>query len=415
MRTIRILLIAGFLFWLALPALQRSLHLLPRVTLGGTQTAVAKPDAALKSWFDGSFQTAYERYYNYRFPLRPLLIKSWNQLYYTLFGVVPPRKGGTRLVVGKDNTLFEEAYLRTYNRNDNRTEDDLRSVCRRVRAFQDALQARHIAFLLVIAPSKVEFYPERVPDERIVPGRAQRRTVYDKMAPLLREAGVNLLDAHDWFLQMKATAPYPLFPKGGTHWNQYGAALVAGRILKEMERQTGRNYPDIVIDRVVTNRKAEGADSDLFALLNLWGGFTFWKRASFAGVEVHPDLRPDPDPTAIKPNLLFVGDSFCLTLTAIMDRLDCYRQRDTYYYFKRAFSYRTPEPGRLIARGREDDGVPLVHETLDVADALEGRDGVVIELNEEWLPKIGFGFIEFVLDHSVKATGVQEDSEEGQP
>lgn len=415
MKLTRALFIAAFASWLALPMLQQHVRIVPRVKLGGVEKPVERPEFSLSAWFNGSFQPAFERRYNHRFSLRPLLIKSWNQIYYTLFAALPARKGGTGVVLGTDNYLYEDAYIRTYNRNDDRTEDDLRTISRRVRELQDYLAARGIAFLLVIAPSKVEIYPEFVPEGRLRPGRAQRRTVRDRITPLLREAGVNLLDVHEWFLEMKPSSPYPLFSKTGTHWNQYGAALVCSRIMRELERQTGRNFPDIVVDKITTDDRPEGSDGDLFGLLNLWSGFTIRRRVSFKGIEVHPDLRPDSDPTAVSPNLLFVGDSYCLTLTGIMDRLACYRKRDTLYYFKRTFSY--PQPAASAALGHPQDlvGVPLDHDALDPATVLEGRDGVVIEINEQWLPKIGFGFIDFVLNRSVAKPGVAEDGESSLP
>lgn len=397
MKKLNILIAVSFVVLLALPTAQKVFKFIPGTSLGGVENAVKRPVWTLAGWFDGSLQDAVERRYAFRLALRPHGVKTWNQIHYAMFGMLPPRKQGTQIAVGSDNHLFEFAYIQTYNRHNTTDEADLKRACANTRRVQDLLSQRNIGFLLLIAPSKVEVYPELVPAALLTPGRNERTSAYDRLAPLLREAGVNVLDMHAQFLDWKQTSPYPLFPKGGVHWNYYSAALVADRVLEELGAQTGRTFPRIRVDRVVTNSIPEGTDDDLFKLLNLWGGFSLWSSSSFRGVEVHPELRLEVAPDAIRPNLLIVGDSFALTLTEIMDRVRVYDRRDTLFYFKRIFSYTPSVAADSGERAARQAGVPLDRDSFDMGAALHGRDAVVIEVNEQWLPQIGFGFIDAVL------------------
>ena len=397
MKAIHTVLAIVFAAFLALPTAQKVFRILPSSTLGGVEDAVERPAWTLAGWFDGTLQPSIENRYTFRFPLRPHLVKSWNQLQYALCGTPPRHTTGTQVVIGRDNYLYEQPYIRTYNGNCGLAKADLKTTCTKVRRAQDILKARNIGFLLVIAPSKVEIYSEFVPAAMLTPGRHTRKTAYDRIVPLFREAGVNTLDMHAQFLEWKPTAPHPLFPKGGVHWNYYGAALTANRILDELRTQTGREFPRIVVAGVTTNATPEGSDGDLFNLLNLWGDFSLRSSASFRGVEVHPALRLEAVPSAVKPDLLIVGDSFALTLTEVMDRVRLYDRRDTLYYFNRIISYVQPGTGDPRDLATRQAGVPIDRRAFSIEDALRGRDAVIIEVNEQWLPKIGFGFIEAVL------------------
>jgi hypothetical protein len=68
-----------------------------------------------------------------------------------------------------------------------------------------------------------------------------------------------------------------------------------------------------------------------------------------------------------------------------MDREGLYRKRDTYYYYNRHYFF--PEEPNLELDKRQ----------LDLLKELQGRDAVVIEVGEYWMPRIGFGFVKDLL------------------
>ncbi len=373
------LLVAAILFslFLALPIFQMATGLPPDYVLQGVENKVVPPNPGWAAWWNGTLQAEVDAWLNQRIGLRGLLVRTANQVNFTLFGELPKRSG-TQVLMGRDGMLFEKVYVDAYNSGGRRPESELRNVSASTRRLQDRLAADGIAFLLVIAPSKAEIYPENLPESADVAGRPGRRSNYQNIVEFLRADGVNLLDAHDLFLEWKREPGIPLlFAKGGTHWNEYGAARVVARIMGRLRDLTGKDLPSVEISGAVTNRTIVESDNDLGELVNLWSG------RPLAGPQIHPvaEVRPGSH----LPDILVVGDSFVFTLTNFMDRMGLYRKRDLYYYYNRHYFYPVAP------------NVALDKRQLDLLEEIRGRDAVVIEVSEYWLPRIGFGFVRDLL------------------
>jgi hypothetical protein len=358
---------------ISLPILHKATGFPPNKPLVGVETAAKRPEKTWSAWWDGKMQAGFEARLNQRIGLRGLMVRTANQINFSLFGVVPTRRG-TNVTRGRNGFWFEGVYVDEYGKPGGRPEEDLRITSANVRRLQEHLEADGIGFVLVISPSKAEVYPEHLPEGTDVEGRAGRRSNYDNLIGHLRRDGVNLIDAHELFREWRGDPATPmLFTRGGTHWNQYGAARVVELLCQRLREQTGKDMPSIRVTGATTNSMIVGADNDLVDLLNLW------TRRRLAGPQTHPVVERLPG--TYEPNLLFVGDSFVFTLTGIMDQHRLYARRDTYYYFNRQFFY-PEQPEQPIDRKR-----------LDVLADVRSRDAVVFEINEYWLPKIGFGFM----------------------
>ena len=375
----RFLLIAAILFslFLALPLVQKWTGLFPFVPLSGVEDTTRRPNKSLPAWWSGTLQSETDAWVNHRIGLRGAFVRTANQINYTLFGELPKREG-TQALRGRHGMLFEGVYVQAYNENGQRTGSELRNISFSTRRLQDRLAQDGIAFLLVIAPSKAEIYPEFLPKTADVAGRANRRSNYQNFVPYLRQDGVNLLDAHELFLEWKREPNAPLlFSKGGTHWNHYGAARMVAQMMDRLRDLTGKDLPSIRVVGSTTNQMVVGEDNDLGEIMNLWA------RHRLAGPQIHPVIERVPG--SHMPDLLFVGDSFVFTLTNLMDREELYRKRDTYYYYNRHYFY--PEAPNVALDKRQ----------LDLLDELRGRDAIVVEVNEYWLPRVGFGFVRDLL------------------
>lgn len=368
---------ALFLALLATPALHPWLPLPEPRPLAGAETEPERPPAGgLRPWLDGSRQGHLERRLDRGLRMRPWLVRTHNQLRLTLFGQVRP--GGTPIVRGRENWLFEKAYLDRYNRSVRLAESRLRGEVERLRRLDALLAARGTTLVVLIAPSKAEVYPDYLPEDWIRPGRERRRTAYDLIAPLLAAPGLAVVDGHRILLERRRSSPVPLFPRGGTHWSHYGAALVVEQLLRAVDRRGPGRF---VLAEVTGHRVDDavwGTDADLARLLNLW------HEKPFVGPQVHPVVRVVREDRRV-PKVLFVGDSFSLTPLRIMTEEGLAEPGDTLYYFRRRISF----PGG----GSE----PIDPASFDVARALEGIDVLVVETGEYYLPDIGFGFVEAAL------------------
>ena len=375
----RFLLIAVLLFclFLALPLLRMATGFPPDYPLAGVESRPPIPAWSFTAWWDGTLQSAFDTWINQRIGLRGLFVRTANQLNYSLFRELPHRSG-TQVLMGRSGFLFEKVYVDAYNRGGDRPPEDFARISSALRLMQSRLAQDGITFLLVIAPSKAEIYPEFLPASADTAGRPDRRSNYENLVGFLRADGVNVVDAHELFLRWKREPGTPLlFGKGGTHWNQYGAGRIVAEITTRLRELTGKDLPSIRVAGAVTNRTIVDADNDLGELLNLWSG------RPFAGPQIHPVLEKHAGTHL--PDILFIGDSFVFTLTNLMDREGLYRRRNTYYYYNRQYFY--PEAPNTELNKRQ----------LDLLAELQGRDALVIEVSEYWLPRVGFGFIRDLL------------------
>lgn len=372
--------VAVFVIMLALPMIQRWTRLFPEPKLFGVELPLKKTPWTVNAWFNGELQQKLEEKFNAKLGFRAVFVRTDNQINFTFFRRPPAHQVGTQVIVGKDNWLYEGVYVERYNVSGRGTDEWMRRWLGKIKRIQDLLRSHGVGFLVVLAPSKVELYPEYVPEGLLLPGRENRRSDYDHMVPIMREMGIHFVDGRALFFEMKNKGPIPLFPRGGIHWNYYGAALVVERMIDQLETITGENFVNIRCTGATANRHSYGTDNDLGELLNIWT----WK--FHAGLQYHPVIHVVEDEGARRPNLLIAGDSFVFTLTELMDRYNLYEKRDTFYYFKRRFTY--PD--------KKDE--PIRRDQLDMAKELFQRDAVIFELNEYWMPNLGFGMVEPMLE-----------------
>lgn len=369
-----------FVLCLALPGLNQMTGWPPDQPLRGVETPAGEVNWCVSSWWDGIVQPEFEEWFSQQVGLRGVLVRTANQMAYSLFQELPQGKG-TRVVSGREGFLYESGYVDAYRRGGQRTREELRRVSASTRRLQDRLAADGIDFWLVIAPSKAEIYPEYLPRQADVAGRPARRSHYEDMIGFLREDGVNVVDAHALFLEWKQDAAIPmLFPKGGTHWNRYGTARIVSILMDQMREAAGKNWPTIQVAGMESRQEILPPDNDLGELANLW------QRDSLSGPQIHPVL--DIDPGTEKPNLLLICDSFGAMVGETLQHNRLIRQHDAYYYNTRHQKWprnRAPVPD-------SDTEIPAVLQRL------VGRDAVVVVEVETFLPEIGFGFAEDLLE-----------------
>lgn len=387
-RLLRVALAALLGLFLALPLLRQTTGWPGDVKLAGVEPPVPPPRLSWRGWFDGHVAAAVEPWLQRHLGMRGTLVALANQADYSLFHR-PPGRGGTSLVVGRDYWLYEREYVRHYTRRLGLRDADRDRFVGELAALQQALAARGIAFVLLIAPSKAEIVPEHLPPGVPAPPPPGVRTnAYEALLPMLRAAGVNVLDAHRLFQTWRAAGP-PLFAPGGTHWNYYGAQCVTEALLDRLPAAPTRARLagfDL--------RPPVGTDIDLRALLNLW---RFEPPGSIRVPFPRMTAAPPPGTPPEGPALLVVGDSFSYTLLDSLARSRAVPRATLLYYFKRRFTYdwRAPAdpPPDVLEHWRHDRGA-LDPESLDWASLLFDKQAVILEINEIQLRSLGWGFPE---------------------
>lgn len=150
--------------------LLRKRHLLPEPALHGVVEPIPKPALSLESWWDGRFQRQVqgsggaEGWIDRHVGLRPVWIKTDNQINFSLFREIPRHAGPQDITLGKNNWLYEEDYVTSFIGREIAPDKQLRQYASDLRQLQDELKRRGITMLLVISPSKAIHYPEYLPD-----------------------------------------------------------------------------------------------------------------------------------------------------------------------------------------------------------------------------------------------------------
>ena len=106
----RILIGLGFLL-LFLPAATTNLF---GDGLSGYEPSSPAPEARLRAWWEGDWQSAADQWWKERFGMRFFFVRLNNQVNYSVFDRV--YKGGESLVFGKEDWLYEKPYVYSYCR-----------------------------------------------------------------------------------------------------------------------------------------------------------------------------------------------------------------------------------------------------------------------------------------------------------
>jgi hypothetical protein len=286
---------------------------------------VTRPEFSLERLMSGVYQKDVEASLNRRLPFRAAIVRATNQLYYSAFSKSYMYLGN--LVVGRDQQWYERAYLDRYC-NPLRKEFD-RGEFDRWRAGIEALatffEQRGQAFVYLITPSKAAYFPEKIPTAfGCVPDPP--RPDYKLAVESLQASTLHYVDASRLIVEAKGRYPVDLFPRGGTHFTDLGAAMVSRVLVFEMSRTSRVALPDLRYSYVVA-RSPEGTDVDLLETANL-----MWPDRQYDVPKIVVEKGAVVGGRRLK--LAIVGGSFLWQIMDILGASEIFGQIDYFYYFK---------------------------------------------------------------------------------
>jgi len=337
--------------------------------LNGVVAEVAKPEFTFSSFIDASYGDRLESWYNAHSNLRPWLVRLRNQWHYLVFNTIH----APDIVVGKKEYLFESIYLKEHSGLNYRGADSVAAITRQLAAINDSLASKGVKLLVVIAPGKGSFYEEYLP-EGYTPAVNTNYKEYKKM---LSASGISYVDCNSWFLEMKNKAQFPLYPKHGIHWSNYGGLLAADSVLKKSAAITGKDFGSFSFSKIKLEHNARfWDDADLWNLLNV---FYRWDdgEVNYA----YPELKYRT--AKEKPDVLIIGDSFYWTWFYNKIPLHLFDPCSNYWYYN-AQAYGT------------DPSAPVEVDALNYREELEKRDIVILLSTEGNMSLFPFGFTEKV-------------------
>ncbi len=352
-----------FLIFLILsaPVCQMVFNFLPEQTLTGVQIKGAKPHFTLSSLTDRSFQDNMSAWFDTSFGLRGYLVKTYNQILYSLFH--EPPYTGENIIIGKSNQLYSSPYIESYlNVRKTLPIDQFQQIATRIKELQELLAEHGIGFILLLTPGKASIYPEYIPDSYLR-GSQGINTNPRNFLSALRQHSVNCVDGISILQQGRSLSKAPLFPRGGMHWSEMGAYIVLEQLLAMMSEIGGQNIGKIEVEDCELTAPA-GADRDLVDLLNLWFPLSGYLCPKLTLKLVSQDY---------KPKVLFTGGSFNYMLLGMLSRLELTSCLNFINYYNYKVTY--PDP-KLIHR-------EILR--LDWDNEIFSNDFIILEINETYV------------------------------
>lgn len=375
------------LLLLFLPALQQGLQLVAERPLGGTGVKIALKKINLNNWLSANYQNSTDAYLRQQTGFRNTLIRLNNQINYWLFGEIKT----VNIVMGKEGYLFDMGYLHAYHGNDFIGDTLIEKRVEQLQLVHDTLAQLGTKILVIFAPSKAAFYPEHFPNRYL-----QTRTVsnYDFYKKTIAKTDIPTIDFNEWFIALKDTISYPLFPKTGIHWSEYSIALTADSLLKKVAQLTAMNVPNFTVDSLEWTTELRGTDRDIEDAMNLLFDL---ENQPMAYAKTTWQLEGE------KPKIISIGDSFYWGWHNLGVPQKSFMEAEFWYYNRtihprpndkgtnpKSYNYRKklPEQDLIILIATEPSLVHFPWKFIELAHAAFFADDYLDEKDEVFLAKV---------------------------
>lgn len=205
------------------------------------------------------FASAFDAYLSDNMPMRSQLVALRNLARLRLFNATD----SNRVVMGRDGWLFLGGTSITYFRNAfPYTDDSLKAWTGAFAKRQQWLARRGVPYLLVLAPNKETIYKEYFPSRY---NKVRPDSRCDQFVEAVKNTDLAVLDLREPLLS-NSRKDHLLYFRTDTHWNDRGALLAAGEILKQASARLPSIRPAAPAVRF---ENAAGYSGDLARMLDL--------------------------------------------------------------------------------------------------------------------------------------------------
>lgn len=183
------------------------------------------PEYSANNYFDPSFYSNIERYYNDHFIYRGVLVKAKSLIDYYVFNTSIT----SNVYIGAKEWLYLREELPDYYKDGCRARNDMRELARQIYRMEKFLEQKGKRFIFIVAPNKSTIYPEYVGLSHSY--SAGCRSKYEYLLDAFKEYPVKgFIRLDDTLLQAKKDKQ--IYYKDDTHWNVNGAEVASIKILK---------------------------------------------------------------------------------------------------------------------------------------------------------------------------------------
>lgn len=325
----------GLLFGLLMAFLLASIvqkwtNVFPIKPLKGVFEPTKKAELSFDNYRTGTYQVEMEKYVSENFGFREPVIRVYNQYLWSAFNktychFIVPGKQGWLYYMQAVNEYYGKELSNHYPSNEAAMKD-VDIELRRMNKLRHVLKDYGIEVLAFVAPDKPEVYPEYLP-------RCDADTtsihISEYFTRRMAETGFPCVNMTDWFVSMKDTVQFPLFPKTDSHW-RYSAIYGFDSLFRFINTLGGEaKFPPIHIGAPVAYESdaLEGDEETLNLIFRIRGDKTKYKS----------EITVEPDTLHRKPKVLFVGDSFIWSMETFMPIRELMANKEIWFYNNTAF------------------------------------------------------------------------------
>lgn len=297
-----------------------------------------KPDKPKFRWVwykNGYFQQSLEKYITNNYGFREPIIRLYHQYCWDFYG----KEYVSYIHPGKERWLYYGHNIEDYYGTEmyywyhdaEAAREGYEKEVRLLNKVKSILAEYDVTLLTFIAPSKSIIYPEYLPQRERDTASLNAREYFIRR---FKETGLPCFDMNEYFLQMKDTCSFYLFPPTGDHWN-FSCVYATDSLLRFMERQRDIRMPHITYGDEYYNTCRIGDDKnrDLEGELNLMRHIKFNRKFDYK----ERDYWLTYDSTIVKPSALFVGNSFLLRTMAYVPPKNVFSDFQFWYYNRVAY------------------------------------------------------------------------------
>lgn len=320
-------LLMGFLFSFMIQE-----HLKPFNTKG-LMGYFLKPDKPKFRWEwykNGYFQQHLEKYIASNYGFREPIIRLYHQYCWDFFS----KEYVSYIYSGKERWLYYNHNIEDYYGTEmyhwypdaEAAIEGYEQEVRLLNKVKGVLADYDVTLLTFIAPSKSIVYPEYLPPRERDTTTINAREYF---ARRFKETGMPCFDMNDYFLLMKDTCSFYLFPPTGDHWN-FSCVYASDSLLRFMESLRGIQMYKVEYGNEYFNTCRIGDDQnrDLEGELNLMRPIRFDHKFDYK----ERDYWMVGDSLTVKPSALFIGNSFLLRTMSYMPPKEVFSDFQFWYY-----------------------------------------------------------------------------------
>jgi hypothetical protein len=359
---------------LLLPMLNYKNIWLKELYLHGSESQAERPTWSIKSYFDGQYQDSFTNFVSAKLPLRSYAIKAHNQILFSAFKYTT----AAQVIIGKENYLYETPYLNAFNGNSYIGDAEIIKRSLKLQKIQNALAKRNKKLLVLFAPGKASYFPEKIPNdfykERVKNNHRELIKAYQKHQ-------ISYIDFLAYFNELKANSKFPLYGKYGIHWSQFGMSLAMDSALKKIAQEFNRKFASKEKIKTEQLNNYRFTDNDVELALNLYFDLPKEQMA-------YRSFEWKENASSFKPNVLVVADSYWWLVHNNYISKKIFNDYHFLYYNKSIYNF--------------DQQLNIEITPQLISEYVNSSDLIILmatEANDNWFP---YGFDDVLLNELAK-------------